>query len=246
MSMKVYLNDQGFDAEPEQTILDVAQRHGVEIPHLCHHEALSGRACCRLCLVEVGDLPGQRNVVVACTYPAEEDLQVYTATEQIVELRRLILALLREQAPAAEGELLRYCEEYGVTGFGQRFSVDPTERCILCGLCTRACQLLGNSAIAAARRGVDKVVSTAFGEPSEDCIGCAACARVCPTQAIDCIEADGQRTIWQKDFELVRCTACGKPYATAEELAWLKAKLVAAEMNLQYCPSCRGKASIPG
>jgi hypothetical protein len=33
-------------------------------------------------------------------------------------------------------------------------------------------------------------------------------------------EEGGMRKIWGKSFELLRCSACGKPFATREELVF--------------------------
>ena len=40
-----------------QTILEVAQSAGVDIPTLCHHPMVSDLGGCRLCLVEVEKAP---------------------------------------------------------------------------------------------------------------------------------------------------------------------------------------------
>ena len=258
--MRLFIDDKPCEAEPGQTLLEVAEQNGLSIPHLCHHEAMPNRACCRLCIVEVIDSHNNGTVVVSCTYPAKAGLKVYTATDKVIRLRSLLLSLLKEQAPAAEGKLVDYYEEYGAVSYNLQFNVKADEKCILCGLCTKACELLGNNAIQTAQRGINKKVSTAFDEPSEDCIGCAACARTCPTGNIECIEkragVTGEsssafhvgypttRTIWGKTFMLVNCASCGKPYATAEELTWLKARLLDTDLNLDYCPKCRGKASV--
>ena len=241
--MNLTIDGRPFEAKPGQTILEVAEQNGIKIPTLCHHEALPAQACCRLCLVEVGEAGGT-SVVVSCTYPAKDGIQVATRSDRIVSLRRTVLALLKEQAPRAQGALAEYCDEYGVSDHGLSFNIDPMNKCILCGLCSKACEELGNSAIQTTMRGIDKVVAPPFNEPPQTCIGCASCARVCPTGAIECAEDADTRTIWKKTFTLLRCAKCGKPYATAEELEWLKARLVDADLNLEYCPGCRPRASI--
>jgi len=245
--MRIFIDDRPCEAQPGQYVLEVARAHGIEIPALCHHDALPYQACCRLCLVDVvagggvGAGAERHAAVVSCTYPVYEGLQVYTQTDEIRRLRRMILGLLREAAPAADGLLADLYAEYEVPDYALRFNVLPDEKCVLCGLCVKACEELGTCAIQGVQRGIDKLVSTPFGEPALTCVGCASCARVCPTGAIDCVEAGDTRTIWDKTFTLQRCAACGALYATPEELEWLKGKLEDLEFNEEYCPACRGR-----
>ncbi len=53
--------------EPGETVLEVAQRLGIEIPTLCHDPRLDPAGACRICLVEV---EGVRRMQPACAYPA--------------------------------------------------------------------------------------------------------------------------------------------------------------------------------
>ena len=242
--MKIVIDGKTCEAEAGQFLKEVARQNGIEIPSLCHHSALPGQACCRLCIVEIEDSSGNRSVVVSCVYPVKESITVYTSSEKIRRLRRTTLALLKERVPGLEGNLEAYCREYDVPDHSLRFNVKKDEKCVLCGLCVKACEELGNSAIQTVMRGIQKLVSPPFNEPSSACIGCASCARVCPTDAIECSSDDGKRTIWGKTFTLVKCAACKEPYATEDELKWLKAKLLDTELNLNYCPKCRGRISI--
>jgi len=252
--MRIIIDDKPYEAQPGQYVLEIARQNGVEIPALCHHEALQGQACCRLCVVEAEAAEGS-SIVVSCTYPAKEGLRVNTRSVRVTRLRRAILALLKEQAPEAEGKLPEYCAEYGVSDYALQYNEKPEEKCILCGLCSKACEKLGSFAIQTTMRGIDRVVAPPFNEPSEACIGCASCKKVCPTGAIESIEdlgaqTDGPnavhptRTIWGKTFELIQCAACGKPFATKEELEWLKERLTKdTDLNQEYCPKCRGRES---
>ena len=242
--MNMIIDGKACAAEPGQSVMEAARQNGIEIPALCHHEALPGQACCRLCVVEAEDAGGGRNVVASCVYPAREGLSILTKTEKIVGMRKTILALLWERAPEAEGALQEYLEEYGVAGHGLKYNEARDEKCILCGLCGKACEEMGIFAIQATMRGIDKIVAPPWGEPPEPCVGCGACARVCPTGAVSCTEENGQRTIWGKTFELVECAACGAAFATVEEMEWLKGRLLDTDLNLEFCPKCRGKESV--
>ncbi|MDO9481850.1 MAG: 2Fe-2S iron-sulfur cluster-binding protein, partial [Hydrogenophaga sp.] len=47
------LNGQPAEAAPGESILKVAQRVGVAIPHLCHTDGLRSPGNCRACVVEI-------------------------------------------------------------------------------------------------------------------------------------------------------------------------------------------------
>ena len=62
-TLTVTLNGQEVQARPGQTILEVAQAAGVDIPTLCHDPRLEPYGACRMCLVEV---EGARGPMAAC------------------------------------------------------------------------------------------------------------------------------------------------------------------------------------
>lgn len=239
MSMTITIDNIPCACEPGEYLLDIAARNGIRIPNLCHHDGLAGQACCRVCIAEVATDSGRR-VVTSCVYPVERECAVFTDNDEVKRQRRMVLRLLRAQAPQSE-DVARLCEEYGVPDAGERFEEVPDGKCILCTLCVKACKSLGTGAIGTAGRGVAKTVTTPYDEPSLACVGCASCASVCPTGFIEVSETDSQRTIWNKTFPLVTCKNCGAVMGTMMEL-WRAAQKTGADDTPELCERCRKKA----
>ena len=233
------MNGKKVDAVQGETLLAVARRNRVVIPTLCHHNALSGQGCCRVCIVEVNEGGGDK-VVVSCVYLVTRSAEVFTDSDRIVRLRKIILSMLRDLAPQGE-RIEALCRRYKVPD-SSRFSRQEGEKCILCGLCVRACEALGTGAIAVVNRGIAKRVATPYDEPSADCIGCLSCAGICPTKAIGFTQDGARRSIWGKHFALILCERCGAVFATAEEAACARAKAGIDAVDGLLCEKCRRAA----
>ncbi|MBK5100785.1 MAG: FAD-dependent oxidoreductase [Desulfobacteraceae bacterium] len=173
------INGKEVQGEKGKTILQVAKKYGIEIPTLCHHEALEPAGMCRLCTVELFD--GRRTrFVTACNYPVWQDMEVFTDTEAVHKGRRLIVELLLARCPDVP-IIVDLAAKYGIKE--PRFKKGDDD-CILCGLCVRICERMGNSAISLTGRGLDMKVDTPFHVQTEVCMGCGACVSVCPTGRI--------------------------------------------------------------
>mgnify|MGYP006272832945 CR=1 FL=1 len=170
------LNGQEVQGEEGEYLLQVAERNGVYIPTLCNHKALSPAGMCRLCVVEMFD--GRRTkFVTACNYPIWEGMEIQTDTETIHEGRKLIVEMLLARC-ADVPVIQQLAKKYGIEK--PRFT-EEHDTCILCGLCTRVCNRMGNSAITLTERGLDLKVDTPFSVQTDICQACGACAFLCPT-----------------------------------------------------------------
>ena len=174
------LNGKKVQGEEGQYILQVAEKYGVEIPTLCHHKALEPAGMCRVCTVELFD--GRRTrFVTACNYPIWEGMEIRTDTDSVHAGRKLIVELLLARCPDVP-IIKELAVQYDLKE--TRFKIRD-DTCILCGLCTRICEKMGNSAIGLTGRGVEMKVDTPFHLQTEVCMACGACAFVCPTGHIN-------------------------------------------------------------
>ena len=170
------INGNKVQGEEGEYILQVAERYGIEIPTLCNHKALEPAGMCRLCTVELFD--GRRTrFVTSCNYPIWEGMEVKTDTDEVLNGRKLIVEMLLARCPDVP-VIKDLAKGYGLEE--PRFKKEDDD-CILCGLCTRICKKMGNSAISLTGRGVDMKVNTPFHIQTEVCMACGACVSVCPT-----------------------------------------------------------------
>lgn len=182
------------------TILDAADKVGVEIPAICYHPSLTANAVCRLCTVEV---VGSRVLQPACVVPVAPDMIVNTETERVNTARRVILELLASTVDLHEApEIQEYIERYGAqaerfAGGARRefeimddnpFYVRDYSQCVMCWRCIQVCaeDVQYTFALTWGGRGLDSHVATAFGEgmPDTTCVFCGNCVGVCPTGAL--------------------------------------------------------------
>jgi heterodisulfide reductase subunit A len=185
-----------IQVEEGTTILQAATQLGIEIPTLCYHPVLESYAACRICSVEVTKGTTAK-LMTSCNTPAEEGLDVQTASEVALSARKMNFQLLMAQAPAAE-IVTQMAAEIGIAD--PAFPIEkPDEKCILCGLCVRACETItGTQAIGFANRGVDREITTPFDIESDVCITCGACAFFCPTGAITMEDIRGREVIHEE------------------------------------------------
>jgi NADH dehydrogenase/NADH:ubiquinone oxidoreductase subunit G len=215
------------------TILKAALENGIVIPALCSHQGLSPLGNCRLCVVEV-TRNGRTRVVTSCNYQVEEGLEVHTASENILAIRKMIVELLAARSPNVK-VVRELAGEAGIKS--PRFTLE-NEKCILCGLCVHVCsEYIGAHAITFSGHGTGKEVAAPLKRSARDCIGCGACVEICPAQCITMQDSTGATTFiprgkedvgparlinnWNARVPWKQCKTCGNTFPPPSPLTHL-------------------------
>ena len=198
------LDGKRVEAAPEETIWQVANRLGIEIPHLCYTPDPGYRADgnCRACMVEI---EGERVLAASCIRAPAPDMTVTTNSERAKASRRMVMELLiADQPPRAsahdpDSKMWRWAEAMGQTDsrFPARQATPPDsshpamavnlDACIHCTLCVRACrEVQVNDVIGMAGRGAGAKIVFDFDDPmgASTCVACGECVQACPTGAL--------------------------------------------------------------
>jgi len=237
----VNINGQKIEAEEGKTILEVARRHNIDIPTLCNNDTVSPYGACRLCLVEI-ERNGRSRLVASCLYHVEDGLNIKTETPRVNHVRKVVVELLWARCPDSE-VLQKLAAKLGVKEV--RFTKETDKgKCILCSLCTRACQeVVGVSAISMVNRGVNRQMATPFFGLSDTCIACGSCAEICPTEAISLEDKGSKRVITMPNvkmtFNMKKCAKCGRYFAPEKQIKFMAEKSGRPLSFFDCCPDCR-------
>src|SRR5215471_1316693 len=92
------LNGIAISGRADESLIDAATRHGIEIPHLCYREGMRADGNCRACVVEI---KGERVLAPSCCrYPAD-GMEVTTNSARAVGSQKMVLELLLSDMPEA-------------------------------------------------------------------------------------------------------------------------------------------------
>jgi len=108
--MLIEINHIEFEVSPEETVLDVAKRNGIEIPTLCHSEEFGCKSQCMVCAVWV---IGRDVMIPACSTKVQPDMQILTDSKAVSEFRRKMLeVLLSEHLGDCKAPCQLVCPEF--------------------------------------------------------------------------------------------------------------------------------------
>jgi formate dehydrogenase major subunit len=217
------LNGRAVVGKETETILQVAEREGVEIPQLCYSESMDTAGNCRACVVEIR---GERVLAPSCCRNAREGIEVITNNARAVKSQRMVIELLQSNMPEAHYTRNNEVDQWaaklklGKPRFGSRVQVRQDashpaitvnlDACIQCTRCVRACrEEQMNGVIGLAFSGDHAKIVFDMDDPmgASTCVACGECVQACPTGAL-MPARDVALTVPDKKVESV-CPFCG-------------------------------------
>ncbi len=202
--VKFTLDGREVTAQADESIWQVARRHGIDIPHLCYSPEPGYRADgnCRACMVEI---EGERVLAASCIRKPVEGMKVKVASERARAARQMVFELLladqpeRKAAHDPQSKFWAWAERMNiaVSRFPRDLRPGPDrshpamavnlDACIQCNLCVRACrEVQVNDVIGMAGRGHAEKIVFDFDDPmgASTCVACGECVQACPTGAL--------------------------------------------------------------
>ena len=204
MTVSFTLNGTQVEAQDGETIWQVAQRQGVEIPHLCHSPEPGYRpdGNCRACMVEI---EGERVLAASCIRTPADGMVVNSVSDRAKSARKMVFEMLAADQPERavahdpESKFWHWADHVEITGSRlparTPVAADSShtamavnlDACINCNLCVRACrEVQVNDVIGMAYRGHGSKVVFDFDDRmgQSTCVACGECVQACPTGAL--------------------------------------------------------------
>src|SRR5580765_3876372 len=224
---------------------DIAKK---DVPHYCYHPKLPIAGNCRMCLVEFGTPalgPDRKPVMnpdgtpkiaksprpaIACATPIAPNMEIYTATPGVKQMREGVLEFLLINHPldcpicdqAGECKLQEYSVDYGQSNsrfvepkvhkpkrvdLGPRIVLDD-ERCILCSRCVRFTKdIVGDDALGIVNRGSHSTL-TAFPGKAFDNNYTLNTVDICPVGALTSKDFRFKMRVWFLKETKSICASC--------------------------------------
>ena len=234
MSEKInfFINGEEAEAEPGQTIWQVAKSRDVDIPHLCHAPKPGYRpdGNCRVCMVEI---EGERVLAASCLRTPTDGMKVVTDNHRARTARHMVMEMLvadqppRERAHDRNSHFWQWADQMDIreSRLEPRTPHAPDvshpamhvalDACIQCNLCVRACrEVQVNDVIGMANRGAEAKIVFDQDDPMglSTCVACGECVQACPTGALmesSLVDASGvDRKLGLDEVHSV-CPYCG-------------------------------------
>ncbi|MGH9105602.1 MAG: NADH-quinone oxidoreductase subunit NuoG [Acidimicrobiales bacterium] len=228
-SVTISLDGRPVTAKRGELLIAVAERTGIYIPRFCYHPRLKAVGMCRMCLVEV---KGPRGFTLspACYVPAEDGLEVVTASAKVKKAQDGVLEFLlinhpldcpvcdrggecplQDQTMAYGPGETRFVEEK--RHWDKPIPISPLilldrERCIQCARCTRfAEEVAGDAGIDFFSRTDAVEVATYPGQPFTSNFS-GNVVQICPVGALLASPYRFRARPWDLEQVETTCTLC--------------------------------------
>ena len=199
-SIAFTLDEKPANALEGESILKAAQRHGVDIPHLCYSDGLRADGNCRACVVEID---GERSLAPSCCRNVTAGMNVKANSPRALKSQAMVVEMLLSDMPdtgykwndsgattgafGQHGELSEWAARMGVcvrpelkalrrkqpqSDVSHPAMAVNLDACIQCNRCVRACrEEQVNGVIGYAHRGVHSAIVFDLG----DTMGTSSC-----------------------------------------------------------------------
>ena len=219
----IKINGSEYLANTDETILDVSERNGIEIPHLCFKEGMRPDGNCRVCVVEI---EGERALQPSCIRKVTDGMIINTENSRVIHSQKVVIELLQSDVSSEQydpnSELTHWADKLQVEtvrfpskvqnkhDFSHPAIAVNLDACIQCTRCVRACrEEQVNDVIGYAQRGISSEIIFDLDDPmgTSTCVGCGECVQACPTGALMPSNKVGQ-VVPDKKVDSV-CPYCG-------------------------------------
>lgn len=244
MSETVTLTVNGIEIEVPrgELIVESVKRLGLEIPIFCYHTRMKPVGMCRMCLVDVGFKQPDGTVKMmpkpqaGCTLPADNNMVVYTDTENVRRDRKGVLEFLLINHPldcpicdrGGECPLQNNTLFYGPSTSRyveikrhlpkafplSKYITLDLERCIQCGRCVRFTEeISGDSQLAFLFRGAEMTPQT-YELTDFDSKFSGNVIEICPVGALTSSRYRFRARPWDLETRPSVCMECSNGCAT--------------------------------
>jgi NADH-quinone oxidoreductase subunit G len=186
------------------TLMEAAEKIGINIPHLCYLEGINDIGACRVCVVENA---GTDKLLASCNTMAEEGMDIFTNSHKVRKARRTNVELLLSEhdclcatcVRSGNCELQTVANDLGILEFPYHWQpernkwdkdfplIRDASKCIKCMRCVQVCDKIQDLHVWDVNgSGPHVTVGVAEGSDMQeaDCSLCGQCITHCPTGAL--------------------------------------------------------------
>src|SRR3954470_23823128 len=115
MPVTFILNGRSVSGRSDESLLELAKRHGIEIPHLCYTSGMRADGNCRACMVEI---KGERVLAPSCCRYPKDGMEVTTDSPRALASQKIVIELLlsdiAEESYTRDSELDQWAKRLSV------------------------------------------------------------------------------------------------------------------------------------